>query len=129
MVSHHGLVLPAGGSVNDGLDPKLCSLHHASVHNAVSIVRQLGRDTVLIKLDLKDAYRIVPVSPFDYHVMGISWKGQTYVDRALPFGLQSLPKTFNMVADIITGVLSCQEIMHQLHYLDDFFFLGKPKSQ
>ena len=89
----------------------------------------MGRDRELENLDLNDAYRIVPVSPLDYHVMGISWKGQTYVDRALPLGLQSSPKTFNAVADNITWVLSCQGIMHQLHYLGDFFFLGEPKSQ
>lgn len=42
---------PAGGSVNDGISSSLCSLRYASVDEAVNIVRQLGRDTQLAKLD------------------------------------------------------------------------------
>ncbi len=53
---------------------------------AVNIVQQLGRGTELIKLNVKDAYRIVPVHLADYHLLGIYWKGETYIDRALLFG-------------------------------------------
>jgi len=120
---------PAGGSVNDGIDSDLCSLHYATVHDAVSIIKQLGRDTQLAKLDMKDAYRIVPIHPADYHLLGITWKGETYIDRALPFGLSSAPKIFNAVADLITWVLHQEGIVYQLHYLDDFLLLGAPHSQ
>ena len=58
-----------------------------------------------MKLDIKDAYRIVPVHLDDYHLLGIKWKGSTYVDRALPFGLRSAPKIFNAIADVIAWVL------------------------
>ncbi len=75
---------------------------YATVHDAVNIINLLGRDTQLIKLDLKDAYRIVPVHPADYTLLGITWQGQLYLDRALPFGLRSAPKLFNAVADLTT---------------------------
>ena len=58
---------PAGASVNDWISPTLCSLHYASVDEAVSIIKQLGRGTQLVKLDIKDACRIIPVHPADYH--------------------------------------------------------------
>lgn len=70
------LSCPIGASVNDGIDEKLCSLRYASVDNAVSFVQQLGRDTELVKLDIKDAYRIVPVHPAD-HYLGIRWGENT----------------------------------------------------
>lgn len=120
---------PRGNSVNDGIRPELCSLQYATVDKAVEIIQQLGRDTQLVKLDIKDAYRIVPVHPSDYHLLGIQWRGNTYVDRALPFGLRSAPKIFNAVADIIAWVLTCQGIRHQLHYLDDFLFIAPPHCQ
>jgi len=120
---------PFGSSVNDGISPDLCSLRYAKVDDAVNIIRQLGRGTQLVKLDLKDAYRIVPVHPADYHLLGIKWRGNTYVDRALPLGLHSVPKIFNAVADFIAWVLACQGVTYQLHYLDDFLFLGAPNSQ
>lgn len=92
--------------------------------NAVSIIQQLGRNTQLIKLDIKDAYRIVPVHPADYHLLGVRWEDQTYVDRSLPFGLRSAPKIFTAIADFIAWVLHCLGVQHQLHYLDDYLFLA-----
>jgi hypothetical protein len=120
---------PFGGSVNDGISPDICSMQYARVDDAVNIIRQLGRGTQLVKMDIKDAYRIVPVHPADYHLLGIKWKGKVYVDRALPFGLRSAPKIFNALADFIAWVLTCQGVQHHLHYLDDFLLLGAPNSR
>ena len=120
----------AGASINDGISSNLCSLQYATVDDAVKLIQQLGRGSQLVKLDIKDAYCIVPVHPDDYHLLSIKWKGSTYVDRALPFGLWSAPKIFNAIADVIAWVLGCQGIQyHQLHYLDDFLFIGAPNSQ
>ena len=62
------------------------------VDEAVAIIQTLGRGTRLVKIDLKDAYHLIPVHHDDYHLLGVSWDGHTYVDRALPFGLCSAPK-------------------------------------
>ena len=94
------LLSPIGHSVNDSIPPELCSLQYAKVDDAVDIIRKLGRGTQLVKLDIKDAYRIVPVHLGDYHLLGIEWRGFTYIDRALPFELHSAPKIFNVVADL-----------------------------
>ena len=120
---------PTEASVNDGIAQGLCSLKYASVDEAVSLIRQLGRGTKLVKIDIKDAYRIVPIHPDDYHLLGITWKGATYIDRALPFGLRSAPKIFSAIADFMAWILHQQGIRFQLHYLDDFLFLGEPNSQ
>ena len=104
-------------------------MHYASVDDAVAIIQQLGQDTQLIKLDIKDTYRIVPVHPADYNLLGITWRGNTYLDRALPFGLRSAPKIFNAISNFIAWILSCNGIQHQLHYLDDFLFLTTPNSR
>ena len=104
-------------------------MQYASVDDAVNIIQQLGRDTLLAKLDIKDAYRIVPVHPADYHLLGISWEGNTYVDRALPFGLRSAPKIFYALADFMAWVLHCYGVENQLHYLDDFLFMSAPGAQ
>ena len=122
------LSCPQSFSVNDGISPDLCSLRYASVDDAVAIILNLGRDMLLIKLDIKDAYRIIPVHPEVYPLLGISWRDQVYIDRALPFGLRSAPKLFNAVADFIAWILVKQDINHLLHYLDDFLLLVTPHS-
>ena len=35
------LLHPSGASINDGIEPKLCSLSYTSVDNAVAIITQL----------------------------------------------------------------------------------------
>ena len=119
---------PWDHSVNDGISPSVCSLVYASMQEAVELVCQLGRDTQLVKLDLKDAYRLVPVHPHDFQLLGVTWAGQTYLDCALPFGLRSAPKIFNAIADALAWGLFCNGVPHQLHYLDDFLLLGTPNT-
>ena len=97
--------------------------------DAVDIIRKLGRGTQLVKLDIKDAYLIVPVHPGDYYLLGIEWRGFTYIDRALPFGLHSAPQIFNAAADFIAWGLAFQGVNCQLHYLDDFLLIAAPYSQ
>ena len=90
---------PQGHSVNDGISPTLCSLQYASV----DIIRQLGRSTLLLKIDLSNAYHIVLVHPHDQILLGITWQDKVYIARALPFGLRSAPKIFNAVAHLFPG--------------------------
>lgn len=122
------LSFPRDHSVNDGISRKLSSISYATVDDAVDRILQLGVGAMLVKIDLKDAYRIVPVHPQDHHLLAVSWEGKTYVDRALPFGLRSAPKIFSAVADTIAWAMHCAGIHHQIHYLDDFLFIGAPNT-
>ena len=62
---------PDGQSVNDGMDRAQCSIKYASIDDAVQLIRGLGEGSLLAKLDLKDAYRIVPVHPDDRPLLGM----------------------------------------------------------
>ena len=97
-----------GSSVNEGNSTKSCSLQYSSVDDVVSIIRHLGSHAELVKMDLSNVYRIVPVHPDNQLLLGISWQGSTFVDRALPFGLHSAPKIFTVVADCLAWSLRCE---------------------
>ena len=74
------LSYPEGESVNDGIDSDLCSLSYASIDNAAQHILRRGRSTLVAKVDLESAYRMVPVHPDDRHLLGMEWDGQLYVD-------------------------------------------------
>ena len=77
------------------------------------------------KVDLKNAFRLCPVHPDDWHLLGIHWRGHYYVDKCLPFGLRSAPYLFNMVANAVQWILSHHfQVANFFHYLDDLFFAG-----
>ena len=116
------LSYPDTGSINDGINPDLCSLRYSSIDDALQFIMSLGQGTQLIKVDLKSAYRLMPIHSDDRHLLGICWNGNTYVDQALPFGLRSGPKLLSAVADAICWVLTRAGIPLLIHYLDDFLF-------
>ena len=122
------LSAPKGVSVNDGIPPDLCSLSYASVDHAVQRIVSHDRGALLAKLDIESAYRIIPVHPDDRSLLGMVWKGKLYVDTCLPFGLRSAPKLFNALADGLSWIMSSNGTRDQLHYLDDFLFIGAPDT-
>lgn len=111
---------PDGGSINDGIDPDLCSLTYLKLDEVVHAIGRKGKGALLAKMDLESAYRIIPVHPSDRHLIGMEWKGKVYVDLALPFGLRSAPKIFNSVADALEWILHQFGIQEVFHYLDDY---------
>ena len=82
---------PSGHSVNDGIPRDLCSLQYTSVDDAVGILQRLGRGTQLIKLDIQDAYRIVPVHPSDYSLLGINWNREALTGTGRHISTGSCP--------------------------------------
>ena len=90
--------------------------------------QQLGPGALLAKLDIRSAYRLIPVHPDDRPLFGFSWRGHDYVDGMLPFGLHSAPKIFTAVVDALEWILRCRGVTTVDHYLDDFVTLGPPAS-
>ena len=93
------LSAPVGGSVNEEIDSNLTSLTYPRVEDAVRLIKSAGPGALMAKLDLKAAYRHVPVHPDDQSLLAIRWGGTTYLDTALPFGLCSAPKLFTAMAN------------------------------
>ena len=119
---------PPGRSVNDGIQSCLSSLSYVSVDNLSETIVKLGRESQLAKMDIKSAYRVIPVYPEDRLLLGLEWEGKVFVEMVLPFGLRSAPKIFNAVADALQWVMISKGIKAVFHYLDDFITVGAPRS-
>ena len=122
----HHLSFPYGGSVNDFIPPEFCSVQYATVDDAVQIIKRLGRGCALAKTDVRSAFRIIPVHPFDYQLLGIQWRGKYYVDRCLPMGCASSCKTFEALSTAMEWVARNKLVIPNIiHILDDFLILEK----
>ena len=125
LINH--LSAPSGDSINDYIDPLDFSLQYSTIDDAIAMCHKLGKGALMAKVDLKNAFRLCPVRPADWHLLGIHWRERYYVDKCLPFGLRSAPFLFNMVADALQWILENYfGISNLFHYLDDFFFVGLP---
>ena len=123
------LSYPEGHSVNDGVAKDWCSLSYISVDTAARAVAQKGQRAQLAKIDIKSAYRMLPVHPDDCGLLGMRWEGMLFVDAALPFGLRSAPKIFTAVADALEWIVEQEGVCSIMHYLDDFLLVGTPDGQ
>ena len=120
---------PSGGSVNDGISADDFSLSYSRVDEAIDFIMHEGRGTLLAKIDIRDAYRLLPMHPHDRYLLGMAWKNQLYVDLAHAFGLRSAPCTFNRFAEGWHWILQHNHgVRLLLHYLDDFLTAGAPDS-
>ena len=119
---------PTGKSVNDGIPKSLCSMSYITTDHAISTILALGRGTLLAKIDVKSAFRLIPVNPSDRHLLAMKWRDNIYVDTCLPFGLRSAPKLFNIMADLLAWILEQQGVSTLMHYLDDFLTMGHPHT-
>ena len=120
---------PHGHSINDGIAKDNCSLHYASIDDAADKIMKLGKGAMLAKMDVRQAYRNIPVAPEDKHLLGIQWNGQIYVDQVLPFGLRSAPIIFSAIADALLWIMQNKGVSWGIHYIDDFLTAGAPGSQ
>ena len=122
MIYH--LSAPAGQSINDYISKEDFSLHYSSVDDATSVLSKLGRGALLAKVDLKSAFRMVPVHGEDWELLGLYWKQAFYVDTCLPFGLRSAPFLFNQFAEALQWILKSNYGFRWLiHYLDDYLIM------
>ena len=89
------LSAPYGFSINDSISSQDYTLSYYSVDDAFTIVSSLGRGTLLAKIDLMNAFHLIPVQPQDWNLLGIKWRGKFYIDTCLPFGLRPASFLFN----------------------------------
>lgn len=84
---------------------------------------------LLAKVDIRNAFRLLPIYPGDFELLGIYINGAYYIDKCLPFGCSISCKIFEAFFHFLR--MGCQ-IKTQLdtvhHYLDDFIFIGKSNS-
>ena len=97
----HHLSLAKGSSVKDGISSANTSVHYATVSDAIRLIK---RGCFLAKNDIKNAFRIMPVHPNDYHLLGIEWRELYYYDKCLPMGCASSCKTFKTFSTAVEWI-------------------------
>ena len=126
----HDLSFPKGDSVNSGIPKESCSVSYEDYDYLVSLLTSVGQGCFIAKADIKAAFRIIPVHPSDYHLLGFTFEGHYYYyDKWLPMGCSISCKVFEQFSCALQWIL--QSIFHvktMSHILDDFIFISSSKS-
>ena len=121
------LSYPTGHSVNDHIKDTQKSVHYCSVmdvgHHLLEKFRPNG--AWMAKVDLSDAYRLVPINQLDWRFLGIKMDGKYYIDRMLPMGAASSCRIFQRFSDALKEIFLSQfKRASVFNYLDDFLFVA-----
>ena len=126
----HHLSHPEGSSVNDFIPNKFCTVQYASFDNALSILAKLGRGSIAVRLDIKSAFRLLPVHPSDFDLLGYKIMDKYFVDKCLPFGCSISCSLFEKFSTFLEWYFcltyDCDNV---IHYLDDFLIASYTMSE
>ena len=78
----HNLSYPDCDSVNYFINPDICHLNYSSIDEAVSMIQLMGQGTLLAKTDLKSAFRLLPLYPGDFDLLGIKFMADIILTNA-----------------------------------------------
>ena len=70
---------------------------------------------MLVKIDIQSAFRLLSVHLEDRHLLTMSWKGEVHINYCIPFGLQSAPKLFNTLADLLSWAAQKAGVSYLIH--------------
>ena len=94
------------------------------------MIKTAGHHSLILKRDIKDAFRNIPIAPHVQWLLGFTWDGKFYKETCLPFGLATAPFIFNLFAEAFHWMLQSWLNWDLLqHYLDDFIAIIPAASQ
>ena len=70
-------------SVDDGICKNEFPVSYSKVDDAIRMIAAAGKDALMGKLDINNAYRIIPIHPANRYLLGMKWRDQYFIDLAL----------------------------------------------
>ena len=107
----HHLSYPRGSSVNDSISPDHTSVSYATISNAIQHIKAEGRWCFLVKTDIKNAFRIFPIRPQDYGLLGMRWRDLIYYGRCMSMGCSNSCKTFETLSTALEWIARGNSIL------------------
>ena len=119
------LSYPKGSSVNDFIPQEFSSVHYATISDAIRVIKRFGSGYFMAKTDIKCAFRIIPIHPTDFELLGMKWNNLYCYDQALPMGCSTSCSIFESFSTALEGIAKSHlRASAVLHILDDFLFIA-----
>ncbi len=95
-------------------------MRYTSFQQVLQLVINAGRHCVIMKRDVKDVFRNVPVAPQHRWLLGFRWERRYYKETCLSFGLATALFIFNLFAEALHWIIASFLRWVLCHYLDSF---------
>jgi len=121
----HNLSYPYDhNAVNINIAQENKTVHYSTIRDAAKLLNSIPHPH-MAKSDIKDAFRLIPLDPRDYHLTGIKLNGKYYYDKCMPMGASSSCNIFEKFSDALVYILNTHYgESNVVKILDDFLFIG-----
>lgn len=72
------------------------------------MLSKLGHEALVARLDIKNAFRLLPVHKSDFQLLGYRIQGKIFVDKCLPFGCSISCSKFEKFSTFLEWALKQQ---------------------
>ncbi|VDH93448.1 Hypothetical predicted protein [Mytilus galloprovincialis] len=123
------LSYPENNSINDFIDKDHCSVQYSSVDEAACLINRHKTFARLSQCDVKAAFRLLPIAPHDFDLLGIKFQGEYYLNKMLPMGASISCALWEKFAKALHWIIQLKSGNDDiLHYLDDFLFVESSQT-
>lgn len=120
---------PSNPSLNSLIDKEQFSLTYVKIDDAIRCIKAIGSRSLLVKTDISDAFKQLPIAPLLWPFHGIAWEANIYFYTRLVFGSRSSPKIFDLLSQAICWIAEHRyNISNIFHLLDDFLVVIDPTA-
>ena len=121
----HNLSFPYDiNAVNFNIPAESATVKYQTVNDAIHLIQRHSPEAFLAKTDIADAFRLIPVHPDQYNLLGFTFDGHYYYDKMLCMGAASSCQIFEQFSDALLWILKHKFYMTSVvKVLDDFLFV------
>ena len=120
---------PYNSSINELIDKESCHLSYVKIDDAIRAIQFYGKNALLCKVDISNAFKIMPIKSCQWPYFCVKWKNQYYVYVRLVFGCRSSPKIFDTLSQALCWIATNNYGIETIfHLLDDFLTVDQSDS-
>ena len=123
----HDLSYPkhSHSSINASIPKDQCTVKYLLLDHVIELLQNNGQGALMAKTDIKEAFRLVPMAPQAYHLLGFQFQGNFYYDKMLPMGLSTSCAIFEKFSSALQWIMQSRYGATSVsHILDDFIFIS-----
>lgn len=114
--------------MNDLILNHITSAKYEDFDHVAHLIRRAGVCSLIAKVDIQNAFRIMPIPPSCIPLFGFFWRNKFYFDKYLPMGCSISCTLFERFSSAIQFALLSKVSFSVSHILDDFIFISPANS-
>lgn len=112
--------------MNDRIPPQVCSMCYISLDDAVCILRDCRKGTLVAKANIESVFQLLPVHPDDFVLLGFQFESSVFFDWVLLMRCSVSCAAFEKFSIFLEFSIWVRAgLTSSAHYLDNFLLIGQ----